>query len=136
MRNGSDAHLVHGSGEPLGVGVEEPLIVVGRNPRVVVVRVERLEILRVVRQQDDTVLDAPGEEVRVSRVFAEPVFRLLDVESPLAEQTLEHATDVFVEEETVARHLTGSFGFSEDPRTRSNASSFARSNSRIDSMLA
>jgi hypothetical protein len=100
---------------------------------VVVAPVERFEILRVVREQDDRLLCTPPEEFDVVRVFPELVFRLNDVVSTFVEQSFEDSTNVFVQKNPISHHRMVSFGFSEESRTRSNASSFSRWRSRISS---
>jgi hypothetical protein len=69
-------------------------------------------------------------------MLSELVFGLNDVVPPFAEQPLEDATDMFVQENPDTGHWTVSLGFSEDSRTRSKASSFFCSISRISSTLS
>ena len=99
--------------------------------------IERLEVLRVVRKEKDIVVSAPSKQCFVGRVFTEAVFLLRHLIAAFSQDSLEHTTDVFIEEDMNRRtHETGSFGFSDDSRTRSNASAFSRSRVRISSMLS
>ena len=101
----------------------------------VVVAVETFEVLAVVGQEYDLVFVTPLEQFGIAGLFPEPVFRLFDIVTSLGQHSFEHPSNVFVQQER-RRHSgywTGSFGFSDDSRTRLKARSLARSSSRISS---
>jgi hypothetical protein len=95
--------LVNSSGQPLGISVRKGLLVVEEYPCVVVFPVQRFEVAGVVRHENDTVVRTPLQQRVVSRVFAEPIFRLLNLVPAFPEQSLEDATDVFVEKDSSGR---------------------------------
>jgi len=66
--------------------------------------VQRFEVAGVVRHEYDTVVRTPLQQRVVSRVLAEPIFRLFDFVSAFSKQSLEDATDVFVEKDSSGRH--------------------------------
>ena len=95
---------------------------------------EGFEISCIVRYQDSLGLRTPLDQVGVSLVFTELVFRLDHVLGPFSEQPLENPTDVFVEHNLPRAHFTGSLGFRDSSRTSANAASFSASSARISSM--
>lgn len=129
-------HFVHGSSQSFRIDIRKILLVIEEYSRMIVLSMQRFEIFGVVRYQDRVLLCTPLQKRFVRRVFTESVFRLFDNVTPFAEQSLEDTTDVFVKKKPSGRHWTVSLGFSDDSRTRSNASSFSRSNSRISSICA
>lgn len=126
--------FVDSSSKAFWIGVREVLVVVQKETSVFMVHVERREVFRVIREKDDCLVGAPLEESSVRRLFSELIFCLNGVESPFSKQSLEDASHVLVEKDFGAAHWTVSFGFSDVSRTRSNASSFSCSMSRISSM--
>ena len=104
------------------------------NPSVVGGMVEGFEIPCIVRYQDSLGLRTPLDQVGVSRVFTELVFRLNHVIAAFPEQALEILTDVFVEQNLPRAHCTGSLGFRDTSRTSANAALFSASSARISSM--
>ena len=114
-------HFIDGPRQAFGVGVRERLLVVEKKTRVVVSFRQSFEVFRVTSSQNCVVFATPLQQFSVGGVLSEPIFRLLDAVTTLAEQSLEDATDVFTEENPCSRHWIVSFGFSDDSRTWSNA---------------
>jgi hypothetical protein len=71
---------------------------------------EGFEISCIGRYQDSFGLRTPLEQVGVSRVFTELVFRVNHVVAAFSGQPLVNPTDVFVEQKSASRSLHGFFG--------------------------
>ncbi len=128
--------FVHGSGKPFRISVRQSLFMVQKDPSVVVFVVQRLEIFRVVRQEDSIRFTTLFDQVGITRPFTEPVFRLFNPVSALAENAFENSAEMFIKQNLRGCHWTVSSGLSDDSRSRSNAVSFSASSSRIWSMCS
>ena len=73
----------------------------------VVVAVETFEVLAVVGQEYDPVLVTPLEQFGIAGLFPGPVFRLFDIVTSLGQHSLEHPSNVFVQQNVVGIPVTG-----------------------------
>lgn len=69
-----------------------------------VVLMDSFEVFCIVREENDSLVGAPSEEIRVLRLFSELIFRLNGVESAFTEQSIEDTTYVFVKKDLRTAH--------------------------------
>lgn len=130
-------HLVDSPGDSFWIVVRKVGVVIEEESGVIYSFVKSFEVPRIVRTEDDVVFTTPAKQLHVTGSVTEAVFRLVDAVLAFPKNAFEDPPDLFVEEYSwPSGHETGSLGFSDVSRMRSNDAAFSRSSARISSILS